>query len=150
MLFTKVPLIKTPVSSIESVTNFPYCVLIFNHHLGFKVPLVGFGTAKNITGCRNFGTVTGKDYTTGSGNATGGIVRRNENAAANLKVTDCNNYGEVIGKIHAGAIAGASYNGAATITNCDNYRTYSAPTKSHIIGQYKAFSASGCDDYSAD
>ena len=85
------------------------------------MPLVGFGTGtvKNITGCRNFGTVTGKDYTTGSGNATGGIV-------------------------------GMSYQGNATITNCDNYGTYSAPTKSHIVGQYTAFTASGCDDYSAD
>ena len=126
--------------------------MISNHHLGFKVPLVGFGTgtAKNITGCRNFGTVTGKDYTTGLGNATVGTVGKDENAAANLKVTDCNNYGEVIGTTHAGAIAGACYNGAATITNCDNYGTYSAPTKNHIVGQYTAFTASGCDDYSAD
>ena len=131
-------------------------------------------TVTTISDCYNFGSLySAKNYIGGivgmsyQGNATisnchnygrvetaysqaGGIVGRNENAAANLVIRDCNNYGEVVGKTHAGGIAGACYNGACTITNCDNYGTYSAPTKNHIVGQYTAFTATGCDDYSAD
>ena len=131
-------------------------------------------TVTTITDCYNFGSLyAAKNYIGGvvgmsyQGNAVisnchnygrvetaysqaGGIVGRNENASANLVVQNCNNYGEVVGATHAGAIAGACASGAATFTNCDNYGTYSAPTKDHVVGQYTYFTATGCDDYSAN
>lgn len=134
--------INKSVTTIKDCYNFGSLYSAKNY-IGGIVGMSYQGNA-TISNCHNYGRVE-TAYS-----QAGGIVGRNENAAANLKVTDCNNYGEVIGKTHAGAIAGACYNGAATITNCDNYGTYSAPTRSHIVGQYTAFTASGCDDYSAN
>ena len=134
--------INKSVTTIKDCYNFGSLYSAKNY-IGGIVGMSYQGNA-TISNCHNYGRVE-TNYS-----QAGGIVGRNENAAANLKVTDCNNYGEVIGKTHAGAIAGAMASGAATITNCDNYGTYSAPTKSHIVGQYTAFTASGCDDYSAD
>ena len=73
---------------------------------------------KNISNCKNYGTIeiTGNAYAYGG---AGGIVGVANTGNITASIEDCINYGKIKGKYNLGGIVGTSYN-PTNIINCKN------------------------------